>query len=59
VNGWRDEKQADARLFADDLRLSLAEARIAGAPESDGGQLPPQRCRSNDGPLDAEFSTPA
>jgi hypothetical protein len=56
VNGWREEKQADARLFADDLRLSLADARIAGAPESMAVSFR-HRMSLNDGPLDAEFST--
>ena len=55
VNGWRDENQADARLFADDLRLSLADAHIAGAPESMAVSFR-HKMSLNDGPLDAEFS---
>lgn len=56
VSGWREEKQADSRLFADDLRQSLAEARIAGAPETMAVSFR-HKMSLNDGPLDAEFST--
>jgi hypothetical protein len=55
VDGWRAEKQADSRLFADDLRLSLADARIAGAPEAMTVSFR-HRMSVNDGPLDAVFS---
>lgn len=56
VEGWRAEKQADARLFADDLRLSLADARIAGAPEAMTVSFK-HRMSVNDGPMDAVFSS--
>jgi hypothetical protein len=56
VEGWKAEKQADSRLFADDLRASLAEAHIAGAPDSMAVAFK-HRMSLNDGPLDAEFST--
>jgi hypothetical protein len=56
VEAWRAEKQADTRLFADDLRLSLADARIAGSPEAMSVSFR-HRMSLNDGPLDATFST--
>lgn len=56
VEGWRAEKQADSRLFADDLRLSLADARIAGAPEAMTVSFK-HRMSVNDGPMDAVFSS--
>jgi hypothetical protein len=56
VAGWRDEGQADARLFADDLRLSLGEARVsaygAGMSIDFRHQISP-----NDGPVDAQISS--
>lgn len=55
VKGWQEEGQADNRLFADDLRASLAEARIAGAPESMAVSFR-HRMSANDGPVDQEFS---
>lgn len=55
VEGWRAERQADARLFADDLRLSLADARIAGQPDAMAVSFR-HRLSVNDGPLDATFS---
>lgn len=55
VDGWKAERQADSRLFADDLRLSLADARIAGAPESMTVSFR-HKMSLNDGPLDAPFS---
>lgn len=56
VDGWRAEQQADARLFADDLRLSLADARISGAPEAMTVSFR-HKMSINDGPLDAPFSS--
>ncbi len=55
VQGWRDERQADARLFADDLRVSLGDARIAGAADSMTVSFR-HKISVNDGPIDAEFS---
>jgi len=55
VQGWRDEGQADARLFADDLRVSLGNARIAGAQDSMAVSFR-HKVSVNDGPIDAEFS---
>jgi hypothetical protein len=56
VAGWRDEGQADARLFADDLRVSLGEARVsaygAGLSIAFRHQISP-----NDGPVDALISS--
>ncbi len=56
VQGWQQEGQADARLFADDLRLSLAEARIAGTGDTMTINFR-HRVSGNDSPLDAEFSS--
>ncbi len=55
VEGWRAERQADARLFADDLRLSLADARIA-LPADSMAVTFRHRMSVNDGPIDAVFS---
>lgn len=55
VRGWREEGQADNRLFADDLRASLADARIAGSPDSMTVSFR-HRMSGNDGPIDREFS---
>lgn len=55
VQGWRDERQADARLFADDLRVSLGDARIAGAADAMTVSFR-HKISVNDGPIDAEFS---
>lgn len=55
VDGWRAEVQADSRLFADDLRLSLADARIWGQPEQMTVSFR-HRMSVNDGPIDATFS---
>lgn len=55
VEGWRAERQADARLFADDLRLSLADARIA-TPADAMAVTFRHRMSVNDGPIDATFS---
>jgi hypothetical protein len=55
VQGWKDEGQADCRIFADDLRPSLGEARLV-----DQGQTMAisfrHKISANDGPLDKEFS---
>lgn len=56
VAGWRAERQADVRLFADDLRLSLGAARI----QSRNGQPVLEfqhRISPNDGPVDAVVSS--
>lgn len=56
VAGWRAEGQADVRLFADDLRLSLGAARIVqrgGAPLLEFQH----RISPNDGPVDAVVSS--
>ena len=55
VDGWRNEGQADGRLFADDLRVSLGDARIAGAADSMAVSFR-HKMSVNDGPIDAEFS---
>ncbi len=55
VDGWRDEGQADNRLFADDLRLSLGDARVAGAADSMSVSFR-HKISVNDGPIDAQFS---
>jgi hypothetical protein len=55
VDGWRAERQADSRLFADDLRPSLGDARIAGAPEAMAVAFN-HRMSKNDTEFDAPFS---
>lgn len=56
VEGWRAERQADVRLFADDLRMSLGEARAQqqgqGLSIAFKHQISP-----NDGPVDALISS--
>jgi hypothetical protein len=55
VQGWKDEGQADGRLFADGLRENLAEAHVAQS----GDQLAidfRHKVAARDGPLDKEFS---
>jgi hypothetical protein len=56
VQGWKDEGQADCRIFADDLRPSLGEARLV-----DQGQTMAisfrHKVSANDGPIDREFSS--
>jgi hypothetical protein len=56
VQGWKEEGQADCRLFADDLPVSLGDARL-----SDQGQTMAisfrHKVSANDGPLDREFSS--
>lgn len=56
VEGWRAERQADVRLFADDLRESLGEAR---AQQQGQGLLISFRHQisPNDGPVDAMISS--
>jgi hypothetical protein len=56
VQGWKEERQADSRLFADDLRLSLGDARVAGAADSMIVSFR-HKISVNDGPLDAQFSS--
>lgn len=56
VAGWRAERQADVRLFADDLRLSLGAARVQrrnGQPVLEFQH----RISPNDGPVDAVVSS--
>ncbi len=56
VEGWRQEGQADVRLFADDLRESLGEARLIGR----GGTLAIEfrhQISPNDGAVDALISS--
>lgn len=55
VDGWRAEPQADSRIFADDLRLSLGDARIAGAPEAMAVSFK-HKMSKNDTEFDAPFS---
>jgi hypothetical protein len=57
VGAWEAEGQADVRLFADDLRASLADARFVA--ESGGGWAIRFRHRisPNDGPVDAMISS--
>ena len=56
VAGWRAERQADVRLFADDLRLSLGAAKVLNR---EGQALLEFRHRisPNDGPVDAIVSS--
>jgi hypothetical protein len=56
VQGWKDERQADVRLFADDLRVSLSDARLAGQGDAMAIDFR-HRVSANDGPLDKEFSS--
>lgn len=56
VEGWRAERQADVRLFADDLRASLGDARIVS--ERDGWSIQfRHRISPNDGAVDAAISS--
>ena len=56
VQAWRAEEQADARLFADDLRDSLGEARAK--PNAAGWAVEfRHRISPNDGPVDALVSS--
>lgn len=55
VRGWMEEEAPDSRLFAEDLRLSLGEARISGAPEQMAVSFR-HRMSMNDGPDDEVFS---
>ncbi len=56
VEGWRAERQADVRLFADDLRLSLGAAQVVNR---EGQALLEFRHQisPNDGPVDAIVSS--
>ncbi|MEZ5937473.1 MAG: hypothetical protein R3C52_04560 [Hyphomonadaceae bacterium] len=56
VDSWRAEGQADARLFADDLRASLGDVRLF----ADGARWAIQfrhRISPNDGPVDQLISS--
>lgn len=55
VKGWMDETDPDSRLFAEDLRLSLGDARIAGTEDSMAVSFR-HRMSMNDGPIDEQFS---
>jgi hypothetical protein len=56
VSDWKAERQADVRLFADDLRMSLADARVV--PESQGLSIAfRHQIRPNDGPVDKAISS--
>jgi len=57
VAGWKAEGQADVRLFADDLRTSLGEARVTrGTGESWAIDFKHQ-ISANDGAVDALISS--
>jgi len=56
VQGWKDEGQADVRIFADDLRESLSDAHLAG--QGDAMEVDfRHKVSANDSPLDKEFSS--
>jgi hypothetical protein len=57
VDGWRAEGQADGRLFADDLRMSLGDARVTrGAGETWAIDFK-HKISQNDGAVDALISS--
>jgi hypothetical protein len=56
VQGWKDEGQADCRLFADNLRQSLGEARVTDRADAMAISFR-HKISANDGPLDKEFSS--
>lgn len=56
VDGWRAERQADVRLFADDLRSSLGDARIVGRNGAFAIEFRHQ-ISPNDGAVDALISS--
>ncbi len=56
VEGWKAEGQADARLFADDLRLSLGEARLTDLGQTMAIDFR-HKVSPNDGAIDREFSS--
>jgi hypothetical protein len=56
VTAWRDERQADVRLFADDLRQSLSDARFVQEATGWGIRFR-HRISPNDGPVDALISS--
>jgi hypothetical protein len=56
VDGWRDEGQADVRLFADDLRQSVANARVSRLGEGLAVDFNHQ-ISANDGALDQMISS--
>jgi hypothetical protein len=51
VNDWRSEGQADARLFADALRMSLSDVRLAGDAQGWAVQFR-HKITPMDGPVD-------
>jgi hypothetical protein len=55
VDGWKAERQADVRIFADDLRASLGEARVAVYGDALSIDFKHQ-ISPNDGPVDAQLS---
>ena len=56
VSDWQAERQADVRLFADDLRMSLADARVV--TEAQGLSIAfRHQIRPNDGPVDKAISS--
>lgn len=56
VSDWKADRQADVRLFADDLRMSLADARVVS--ESKGLSIAfRHQIRPNDGPVDVAISS--
>src|SRR5688572_23615865 len=56
VQGWKDEGQADCRIFADDLRPSLDQARLVEQGQNMAISFR-HKVSANDGPLDREFSS--
>ncbi len=56
VAGWRAERQADVRLFADDLRMSLGAARLVDRSGQTYLEFRHQ-ISPNDGPVDALVSS--
>jgi hypothetical protein len=55
VDSWKQERQADVRIFADDLRASLSEARVAAYGDALSIDFKHQ-ISPNDGAVDAELS---
>jgi hypothetical protein len=55
VAGWKEERQADVRIFADDLRSSLGEARVSAYGDALAIDFR-HPISPNDGPVDALLS---
>ncbi|HEV7691167.1 MAG TPA: hypothetical protein VGO52_10105 [Hyphomonadaceae bacterium] len=55
VDSWKHERQADVRIFADDLRVSLSDARVAAYGDALSIDFKHQ-ISPNDGAVDAELS---